>query len=81
MACALASLPGFSARAWAQEPDWSKIEIKSEKVAGGVYMLYGVGGFSGGNIGVSVGRGRHRPGGRRFRSARPQDRSGPQGHH
>jgi glyoxylase-like metal-dependent hydrolase (beta-lactamase superfamily II) len=38
-----------------QEPDWSKIEIKSEKVAGNVYMLYGVGGFSGGNIGVSVG--------------------------
>jgi glyoxylase-like metal-dependent hydrolase (beta-lactamase superfamily II) len=39
----------------AQEPDWSKIEIKSETVAGSVYMLYGVGGFSGGNIGVSVG--------------------------
>jgi cyclase len=39
----------------AQAPDWSKIEIKAEKVAGNVYMLYGVGGFSGGNIGVSVG--------------------------
>jgi cyclase len=40
----------------AQEaPDWSKIEIKAEKVAGDVYMLYGVGGFAGGNIGVSVG--------------------------
>src|SRR5262245_66106031 len=39
----------------AQQPDWSKIEIKSEKVAGSVYMLYGVGGFAGGNIGVSVG--------------------------
>lgn len=38
-----------------EEPDWSKIEIKAEKVAGNVYMLYGVGGFSGGNIGVSVG--------------------------
>jgi glyoxylase-like metal-dependent hydrolase (beta-lactamase superfamily II) len=38
-----------------QEPDWSKIEIKAEKVAGNVYMLYGVGGFAGGNIGVSVG--------------------------
>ena len=37
------------------EPDWSKIEIKAEKVAGSVYMLYGVGGFAGGNIGVSVG--------------------------
>src|SRR5215510_1485047 len=39
----------------AQQPDWSKIEIKAEKVAGNVYMLYGVGGFAGGNIGVSVG--------------------------
>ena len=38
-----------------EEPDWSKIEIRSEKVAGGVYMLHGVGGFAGGNIGVSVG--------------------------
>jgi glyoxylase-like metal-dependent hydrolase (beta-lactamase superfamily II) len=38
-----------------QEPDWSKIEIKAEKVAGSVHMLYGVGGFAGGNIGVSVG--------------------------
>ena len=37
------------------DPDWSKIEIKAEKVAGNVYMLYGVGGFAGGNIGVSVG--------------------------
>ncbi len=46
-------LPGSS---WAQEePDWSKIEIKTERVAGNVYMLYGVGGFAGGNIGVSVG--------------------------
>jgi glyoxylase-like metal-dependent hydrolase (beta-lactamase superfamily II) len=39
-----------------QEPDWSKIEIKAEKVAGSVYMLYGVGGFAGGNIGVSIGQ-------------------------
>ena len=40
----------------AQEPpDWSKIEIKVQKVAGSVYMLYGEGGFAGGNIGVSVG--------------------------
>jgi glyoxylase-like metal-dependent hydrolase (beta-lactamase superfamily II) len=36
-------------------PDWSKIEIKAEKVAGNIHMLYGVGGFAGGNIGVSVG--------------------------
>jgi cyclase len=47
----LAALP-----AAAQVPDWNKIEIKAEKVAGNVFMLSGVGGgFSGGNIGVSVG--------------------------
>ena len=39
----------------AQQPDWSKIEIKAVKVSGNVYMLYGVGGFAGGKIGVSVG--------------------------
>lgn len=39
----------------AQGPDFAKIEIKAEKVAGNVYMLYGVGGVAGGNIGVSVG--------------------------
>jgi cyclase len=33
------------------QTDWSKIEIKSTKVAGNVYMLQG----AGGNIGVSVG--------------------------
>lgn len=33
------------------QTDWSKIEIKSSKVAGNVYMLEG----AGGNIGVSVG--------------------------
>jgi hypothetical protein len=38
-----------------QEPDWSRIEIKAEEVAGNVYVLFGVGGFAGGNIGVSVG--------------------------
>jgi cyclase len=38
-----------------EKPDWSKIETKVEKVAGNIYMLYGVGGFAGGNIGVSVG--------------------------
>lgn len=35
----------------AQTTDWSKVEIKSEKVADNVYMLQG----AGGNIGVSVG--------------------------
>ena len=36
---------------YAQQPDWSKVEMKAEKVAGNVYMLQG----AGGNIGVSVG--------------------------
>jgi cyclase len=35
----------------AQQPDWSKVEMKVTKVAGNVYMLEG----AGGNIGVSVG--------------------------
>ncbi len=50
VALALSAAPLF-----AQETDWSKIETKVEKVSGNVYMLYGVGGFAGGNIGVSVG--------------------------
>ena len=54
LAAALVSLSAPLAMAQG-EPDWSKIEIKAEKVAGNVYMLYGVGGFAGGNIGVSVG--------------------------
>src|SRR5512141_1828588 len=37
--------------AFAQQQDFSKVEIKATKVAGSVYMLEG----SGGNIGVSVG--------------------------
>lgn len=34
-----------------QQPDWSKVQIKSTKIAGNVYVLEG----AGGNIGVSVG--------------------------
>ena len=34
-----------------QQRDWSKVEIKAEKVSGSVYMLTG----AGGNIGISVG--------------------------
>ena len=34
-----------------QQPDWSKVQIKSTKVNGNVYLLEG----AGGNIGVSVG--------------------------
>jgi glyoxylase-like metal-dependent hydrolase (beta-lactamase superfamily II) len=37
--------------ATAQQPDYSKVEIKATKVSGNVYMLEG----AGGNIGVSVG--------------------------
>ena len=43
------SLVSFAARA--QQPDFSRVEIKAIKVAGNVYMLQG----AGGNIGVSVG--------------------------
>src|SRR5436305_3123447 len=39
------------AAAFAQQQDFSKVEIKVQKVRGTVYMLTG----SGGNIGVSVG--------------------------
>ena len=41
----------FARTAFAQQQDFSKVEIKTTKVAGNVYMLEG----SGGNIGVSVG--------------------------
>jgi cyclase len=44
----LFALPAGAA---AQQPDYSKVEIKATQVAGNVYMLQG----SGGNIGVSVG--------------------------
>ncbi len=41
-----------AAPALAQQQDFSKVEIKAEKVADGVYMLTG----AGGNIGLSVGK-------------------------
>jgi glyoxylase-like metal-dependent hydrolase (beta-lactamase superfamily II) len=41
----------FAAVAQAQQPDYSKVQIKATKVAGNVYMLEG----AGGNIGVSIG--------------------------
>jgi cyclase len=41
-----------AAPALAQQQDFSKVEIKPEKVAEGIYMLAG----AGGNIGLSVGR-------------------------
>ncbi|HEV8039481.1 MAG TPA: hypothetical protein VGP62_11505, partial [Bryobacteraceae bacterium] len=39
------------ASVWAQEPDYSKVQIKVTKVSGNIYMLEG----AGGNIGASVG--------------------------
>ena len=49
----LAALALAAPPAWphAQDQDLSKVEVKAEKVAGNVYVLYG----AGGNIGVSVG--------------------------
>lgn len=50
MICA-AGITFLSVFAFAQQQDFSKVEIKVQKVAGSVYMLEG----AGGNIGVSVG--------------------------
>ena len=47
----LVLLAGFLALPAAAQTDFSKVEIKAEKVADGVYMLTG----AGGNIGVSAG--------------------------
>jgi cyclase len=44
-------MTAFAIKVSAQTTDWSKVEIKSQKVAGNIYMLQG----AGGNIGVSVG--------------------------
>jgi glyoxylase-like metal-dependent hydrolase (beta-lactamase superfamily II) len=43
---------GLAASAAAQQQDFSKVEVKAEKVADGIYMLTG----AGGNIGLSVGQ-------------------------
>ena len=53
MAAALAALAALlvAGSAAAQPPDFSKVEIRVEKVAGSVYMLTGLGG----NIGLSIG--------------------------
>ena len=42
--------------AHAQEQDFSKVELKTTKLAAGLAMLEGVGGFAGGNIAVSFGK-------------------------
>ena len=47
----------FSAQGFAGflEQDFSKISLKTTHVRGNIYMLEGVGGFAGGNLGVSAG--------------------------
>ena len=49
----LAILPFQSA--FAQDEDFSKVELRVTKVAGNVYMLDAAKGDAGGNIGASVG--------------------------
>lgn len=46
----LISLPQTQA-----EDQKPKLKFESEEVSPGIYMLYGVGGFTGGNIGLSIG--------------------------
>ena len=48
LGCALAAMSVLGLAAVAQQQDFSKVEIKAQKVADGVYMLSG----AGGNIGV-----------------------------
>jgi glyoxylase-like metal-dependent hydrolase (beta-lactamase superfamily II) len=47
-------LPARSAGVW-EEPDWSKITFKVQKLSDTVYLLEGAGGFAGGNVAVSAG--------------------------
>jgi glyoxylase-like metal-dependent hydrolase (beta-lactamase superfamily II) len=47
-----AALVLLAAPAFSQQQDFSKVEVKAEKVADGIYMLTG----RGGNIGLSVGK-------------------------
>ncbi len=46
--------PSVRAGVW-DDGEWDKISFKVQKLADGVYMLEGVGGFAGGNVGVSAG--------------------------
>src|SRR5687767_2345214 len=48
----VAAIAGTAVLAGAQQPDFSKVTVKSQKVAEGIYMLEG----AGGNIGLSVGK-------------------------
>jgi glyoxylase-like metal-dependent hydrolase (beta-lactamase superfamily II) len=51
VSCATIALALAAGSAWAQQQDWSKVEVRIEPVAGNVHMLTG----QGGNIGVLVG--------------------------
>ena len=51
LALACAALVCGQAAVAQQEPDWSKVQIKTTKVSGNIYMLEG----QGGNIAASVG--------------------------
>lgn len=51
----LALLVSFASSPWAFEQDFSKIQLKTTQVRDNIYMLEGVNGFAGGNIGVSTG--------------------------
>ena len=53
--CVLMHRAALAAAANAQDQDFSKVELKTTKLAPGVAMLEGVGGFAGGNIAVSFG--------------------------
>jgi cyclase len=48
----VAAIAGTAVLAGAQQPDFSKVTVRSQKLAEGVYMLEG----AGGNIGLSVGK-------------------------
>src|SRR5262245_41378858 len=52
---ALALALAAPAAARAQEQDFSKVELKTTRIAPGLAMLEGVGGFAGGNVAVSYG--------------------------
>lgn len=44
-------VPLPASQVWAQETDYSKVQIKTTKISGNIYMLEG----AGGNIAASVG--------------------------
>jgi hypothetical protein len=69
----------LAAAATAQEQDFSKVELKTTKIAPGLAMLEGVGGFAGGKRRRLVRARRHRDRGRPVRADGPEDRRGGEG--